>query len=85
MTRPVSWLEHDPDERIVRWGWMIWIAWGVIGGTLWLTDIRAGTGALSLVLVAPFWGLWLLWPGYRTLRCWWRWQSDSVSAEWNGS
>lgn len=85
MTRAVSWLEHDPDERIVRWGWMIWTAWGVIGGALLLTDIRAGTGAVSLVLVAPFWGFWLLWPAYRALRAWWQWQSDSVSAEWNGT
>ena len=73
MTRALSWLEHDPDERIVRWGWIIWTAWGVIGGALLLTDIKAGTGSLSFVLVAPFWALWLLWPVYRVLRRWWRW------------
>ncbi len=67
MARAASWLEQDPDERVVRWGWMLWVAWGVIGGALLLSDVKAGTGALSLVLVAPFWGMWLLWPTYRLL------------------
>lgn len=84
MARAASWLEQDPDERIVRWGWMIWIAWGVIGGALFLDDIRAGRGALSLLLVAPFWGMWLLWPGYRVMRAWWRWQHEGAWGEWNG-
>ena len=85
MTPTASWLERDPDERIVRWGWMLWVAWGVIGGALLLTDVRAGTGALSLVLVAPFWGMWTLWPTYRLLRAWWRWQYESGWAESNGT
>jgi hypothetical protein len=85
MTRGASWLEQDPDERIVRWGWTIWIAWGVIGGALFLDDLRAGHGALSVVLVAPFWGLWLLWPVYRGLRAWWRWQQEGTWAKWNGA
>ena len=85
MTPTASWLERDPDERIVRWGWMLWVAWGVIGGALLLTDVRAGTGALSLVLVAPFWGMWALWPAYRLLRAWWRWQYESGWAESNGT
>ena len=84
MTRQ-SWLERDPDERIVRWGWTIWLAWGVIGGALWLDDIRAGAGTLSLVLVAPFWAAWLLWPTYRGLRVWWRWQYDAALQPWNGT
>lgn len=85
MTRGPSWLEQDPDERIVRWGWTIWIAWGVIGGALFLDDLRAGKGALSLLLVAPFWGIWLLWPLYRALRMWRRWQHEGGWAEWNGT
>ncbi len=85
MTRAASWLEQDPDERIVRWGWTIWIAWGVIGGALFLDDIRAGQGALSLILVGPLWGLWLLWPIYRAIRSWWRWQHGNSWAEWNGN
>ena len=84
MARSASWLEQDPDDRIVRWGWMAWIAWGVIGGALFLNDLKAGTGALSLILVAPFWGLWLLWPTYRLARAWWRWQSKGLRSS-NGT
>ena len=85
MTRAPSWLEQDPDERIVRWGWMIWLAWGVIGGGLFLTDVKAGTGMLSLVLVAPFWVMWLLWPTYRFIRAWWRWQYEGGWSESNAA
>jgi hypothetical protein len=85
MTRAPSWLEQDPDQRIVRWGWLIWLAWGVIGGALFLNDVKAGTGALSLVLVAPFWGMWLLWPAYRGARGWWRWHAERAWADWNGN
>ncbi len=83
MARTASWLEQDLDERIVRWGWTLWIAWGVIGGALFLDDIRAGQGALSLLLVAPFWGIWLLWPMYRCVRALWRWQHDGAWGEPN--
>ena len=48
-------------------------------------DVRGGVGALSLILVAPFWGLWLLWPTYRFIRAWWRWQYEGAWAEWNGT
>ena len=85
MARATSWLELDPDERVVRWGWKIWLAWGVIGGALFLADVKGGTGALSLVLVAPFWGMWLLWPTYRLIRAWWRWQYESAWSESNGT
>ncbi len=83
MRRADSWLELDPDVRIVRWGWTFWVAWGVVGGALLLIDVRNGTGALSMVLVAPFWGLWLLWPLYRGARAW-RWQYRDARSEWNG-
>ena len=85
MARAASWLHQDPDKRVVRWGWMLWVAWGVIGGALLLSDIKAGTGALSIVLVAPFWGMWLLWPMYRLIRAWWRWQYEGAWADWNGT
>ena len=64
---------------------MIWLAWGVIGGALFLTDVKGGIGALSLVLVAPFWGIWLLWPAYRFVCAWWRWQRESAWSESNGT
>ena len=85
MARAASWLHQDPDERVLRWGWMLWVAWGVIGGALLVNDIKAGTGALSVVLVAPFWGMWLLWPMYRFMRAWWRWQYEGAWADWNGT
>ena len=85
MARAASWLHQDPDERVVRWGWMLWVAWGIIGGALLVNDIKAGTGALSLVLVAPFWGMWLLWPMYRFMRAWLRWKCEGVRADWNGT
>ena len=85
MARGASWLEQDPDDRIVRWGWMLWVTWGVIGGALFLNDIKTGTGALSFILVAPFWAVWLLWPTYRFIRAWWRWQYEGLSAESNGA
>ncbi|MEP6607864.1 MAG: hypothetical protein ABJA83_04220 [Burkholderiaceae bacterium] len=84
MTRASSWLDRDPDERIVRWGWTIWSAWGVIGGVLLLKDFSAGVGAMSAILVAPFWGLWLAWPAYRIFCAAWRWHSESSWARWNG-
>ena len=84
MSRAASWLERDPDERIVRWGWTIWLAWGVVGGALLATDVKAGTGALSLVLVAPFWAMWLLWPVYRAAHRWWRWHAEASLTQWNG-
>ena len=64
---------------------MIWVAWSVIGGALWLDDIKAGASALSLVLAAPFWAIWLLWPLYRAIRAWWRWQHDGASPDRDGT
>ena len=80
-----TWLERDPDARVIRWGWTLWIAWGLVGGALLLNDAGNGTGVLSFILVAPFWGLWLLWPTYRSVRAVWAWQSQSAWGEWNGA
>lgn len=80
-----SLLSADPDERIVRWGWIVWIAWGVIGAALLIDDAKAGTLSFSLVLSAPFWALWLLWPLYRLARVWWRWQRESSWAVDDGA
>ena len=83
MAPTAGWLEQDPDQRVVRWGWLLWVAWGVIAGALFLEDVRGGTGSLSLILIAPFWVMWMLWPLYRGVRVWWRWQFDG--SEWNGT
>jgi len=84
MARP-SFLASDPDERVVRHGWRIWVIWGVIGGALLLVDRGSGTLSFALVLTAPFWALWLLWPMYRGLRRWATWQAESAWTEWQGN
>jgi hypothetical protein len=63
-----SFLSRDPDERIVRWGWVLWIAWLAVGGALLLGDYRGGVLGLGAVLAAPFWGIWALWALYRGAR-----------------
>jgi hypothetical protein len=68
MDSRVSFLAQDPDERIVRWGWVFWIAWLAVGGALLLGDYRSGVVGLGAVLAAPFWALWLLWLVYRIAR-----------------
>lgn len=77
-------LQSDPEARVIRWGWLAWVAWLAIGGALLLPDLRAGRGGLSAALTAPFWILWLLWPVYRGLRAWWSWQFDSIWGPWLG-
>jgi hypothetical protein len=60
-----SFLSRDPDERTVRWGWVLWFAWLAVGGALLLGDYRGGVLGVGAVLAAPFWALWLLWAVYR--------------------
>jgi hypothetical protein len=72
-----SFLAQDPDDRIVRWGWVFWIAWAAVGGALLLGDYRAGALGIGAVLAAPFWALWILWPVYRAMRAFMRWQRAS--------
>ena len=62
MARPL--LTADPGPTVLRWGWFLWVAWAVVGTGL-LGEDRGGGFALGLVLSAPFWALWLLWPVYR--------------------
>ena len=63
-----SFLAQDPDGRIVRWGWVFWIAWLAVGSALLLGDYRGGVLGMGVVLAAPFWALWLLWVVYRITR-----------------
>jgi hypothetical protein len=63
MARPL--FSADPGPTTLRWGWFLWVTWAVVGTGL-LGEDRVGSGfALGLVLSAPFWALWLLWPLYR--------------------
>ena len=62
----------DPGPTVLRWGWFLWVTWAVVGTGL-LGEDREGSGfALGLVLSAPFWALWLLWPCYRGWALWTR-------------
>jgi hypothetical protein len=52
----------EPDERLLRWGWLAFAAWTAIGvAQLWRL-LRAGDEALvGVALAAPLWAAWLLW------------------------
>jgi hypothetical protein len=82
--RKLSFLSQDPDERVVRWGWVLWFAWLAVGGTLLLGDFRGGAPGLGAVLAAPFWGVWALWALYRFARSIVRWMGHSGWHEWSG-
>lgn len=84
MPKAPSFLQSDPEERILRWGWVAWVAWFAVGGSLLLYDVSAGKGGLSAVLTAPFWLLWLLWPLYRGARALWRWHQAAGWGPWQG-
>jgi hypothetical protein len=80
----LSFLSQDPDERVLRWGWVFWFSWLAVGGALLLGDIRGGVPGLGAVLAAPFWGLWALWALYRGVRLVLRWLRHSGWQEWSG-
>src|SRR5512137_1921544 len=84
MLRPF--LSADPGATVLRWGWFLWVTWAVIGTGLLGEDLRAGGGfALGLVLSAPLWALWLLWPLYRAWALWMRWGARSRWHAWHGN
>ena len=82
--RDVSFLSRDPDERVVRWGWVFWFAWLGVGGALLLGDYRGSVLGIGLVLSAPFWAVWLMWPLYRGARVLWRALRHAGMEPWDG-
>jgi len=82
--REPSFLSRDPDERVVRWGWVFWFCWLGVGGGLLLADFRGGVLGIGAVLAAPFWALWVLWALYRTARRAIRLLRRSGWQEWDG-
>jgi hypothetical protein len=78
-------LAVDPGPHVRRWGWLLWVAWTVIGTGLLLEDRNGGGLALGVVLSAPFWIVWLLWPVYRSWAAWRRWARHSRWSAWQGS
>lgn len=75
MARPV--FAPDPGPKVLRWGWFLWVTWAVIGTGLIGEDRGGGGFALGVVLSAPFWALWLLWPLYRGWALWQKWSRHS--------
>lgn len=81
-----SHLTEDPDDRIGRWGWFLWWTWLVVGGVLTARAAReGGLASIVVVLLAPFWGAWLLWLVLRGGRWAREWLAASVWGEWNGA
>lgn len=78
-------LSPDPGPTVLRWGWFLWVTWAVIGTGLLGEDLQSGGFALGVVLTAPFWALWLLWPMYRGWALWMRWSRHSRWQAWQGS
>lgn len=81
---PLPKLAGDPDARLVRWGWIAWIALTLI---LALRFAFSGGDAATIQFVSSVQlaALWILWPLYRGLRALWHWLRDSPYAAWNGS
>jgi hypothetical protein len=79
-----SFLARDPDDRVLRWGWVFWFVWLGVGGALLLGDYRGGALGIGAVLAAPFWALWLLWVLYRAARFGLRELKHSGWQRWDG-
>jgi hypothetical protein len=74
----------EPNPRIVRWGWLLWLLWLVVATALLIDDFKSGVLSLALVLSAPFWALWVGWPIYRGLGGWQRWQARARGGRRDG-
>jgi hypothetical protein len=77
----LSFLSRDPDERVLRWGWVLWIAWLAVGSALLLGDYRGGVFNVGLILAAPFWAPWLLWALYRGASLVMQWLKHSAGSD----
>lgn len=79
-----GWLTQEPDARAVRTGWLAWVTWTVIGGALLFEDWKLSATIFNLVLTAPFWALWLLWPLLRLVYRVRHWACIEPRAAWQG-
>ena len=78
-------LSADPGSGVLRWGWFLWVTWGVVGAGLLSEDMKGRGFVLGAVLTAPFWALWLLWPAYRLWATWDRSARHSRWRAWEGN
>jgi hypothetical protein len=84
MSRGPTVLDRDPDERTLRWGWVFWWSWLLVGGSLLYGDWKGGAIGIGAVLAAPFWALWALWLLLRGARFALRHLRHAPLAAWDG-
>lgn len=79
-------LDADPDARLLRWGWLAFAAWTVIGGVVLARSLLAGGGAIAgIAFVAPLWAAWLLWLLWRASASARHWAARRAYGEWHGN
>lgn len=83
MPRP---LNADPDARLLRWGWLAFVAWTAIGGILLARSlIEGGEATAGIAFVAPLWAAWLLWLLWRLAANARHWAARRAYGEWHGN
>jgi hypothetical protein len=75
-------LPADPDARLIRWGWIGWMALTLF---LVVRFVAMGGSAISFIVTVQIAALWILWPLYRGGRALWHWMRAAPYARWNGS
>ena len=45
-----------------RTAWLAWLAWAIVGSIFMFEDTEGGSGTFALILTAPFWFVFVLWP-----------------------
>lgn len=78
-------LASDPDARLVRWGWIAWLAFAIYLVFRWLGVANTSADdAWGWLGVAPAVAIWLLWPIARGGLAGWRWMRSAPLQAWNG-
>ncbi|MGE5337710.1 MAG: hypothetical protein ACM3PU_07770 [Gemmatimonadota bacterium] len=79
-------LAEDPDERLLRWGWLAWaIGALLLAGAWWGGGALDRASMLAWTLAVPGIALWLLWPIWRGAHAYWHWVRARPLAQWHGS
>lgn len=79
-------LDADPDARLLRWGWLAFAAWTVMGGVLLARSLLAGGEAITTIaLTAPLWAAWLLWLLWRLAANAHHWAARRAYGKWHGN
>ncbi len=79
-------LNADPDARLLRWGWLAFAVWTVIGGALLVRSVMTGGEAMTgVAFVSPLWAGWLLWLLWRAAAFGRHWAVHQAYGEWHGN